>query len=470
MIRIAETITGRCRPHAVFNYLANFANIQAWDPTVLAARALSAGPSCRGMRFDLKMQFGLRCIPMSYHLVEMDPPRRLVFFGRGVSFRSLDVIDIEPAPTGFRLNYKVGIAFDPAAGSRLLEHLAAPVARINARRAMRRLETILGGDDGRLPKLTPLGGLADRLLLPGLMGFTRLGYLLGRRRWPLAPRPLAGQRVVLTGGTSGIGLAAARQLLALGADLTLVGRNPDKTAAVARRLRTLAPAADVDFEIADLSLLAAVHALARRLRQRHATIHILVNNAGALFNPRAETPEGLERTLATDLLSPYLLTRLLLPVLAATPGARVINVSSGGMYTQKIHPADLNYTRGAYDGATAYARAKRGLVILSEILAGELKARGIRVQAMHPGWVDTPGLQSSLPGFYRLVRPLLRTPPQGADTITWLAASPVAGRTSGLFWLDRKPRTTHVLPGTRESAAERQLFLKAIDKLVQPYL
>ena len=469
MIRIAETITGRCQPLAVFDYLADFANIQAWDPTVLAARALDAGPPRRGMRFGLKMQFGLRAIPMTYHLIEMDPPRRLVFFGRGASFRALDVIAIQPDQAGFRLDYTVGIVFDPPGVSRL-ESLVAPLVRANACRAIRRLQTILGGQDGRLPKLTPLTWLADRLVLPGLAGFTRLGYRLGHRRWPLAPQPMAGLRVILTGGTSGIGLAAARQLLALGADLTLVGRNPEKTAAVVKRLRQHAPGSDIDFDIADLSRLAAVRDLAKRLRARHAQIHVLINNAGALFARRLETPEGLERTLAIDLLSPYLLTRLMLPVLTATPGARVINVSSGGMYTQKIHPADLNYSQGVYDGATAYARAKRGLVILSEVWAADMEKRGVRIQAMHPGWVDTPGLQISLPGFYHQVRPLLRTPDQGADTITWLAASPVAGRTNGLFWLDRKPRATHVLPGTRESLAERRLFLEEIDRLVQPYL
>ncbi|MDJ0855232.1 MAG: SDR family NAD(P)-dependent oxidoreductase [Desulfobacterales bacterium] len=469
MIHIVETITGRCHPQNAFDFLADFTNIQAWDPTVLAARALDAGPLRRGMRFGLKIQFGLRCVPMTYHLVAMDPPRRLVFYGRGATFRALDVIAIEQAPAGFRLVYTVGIAFEPPVSSRL-EGWAAFLVRANARRAMRRLQTILGGDDDRLPKPTPLAGLADRLVIPGMAGFTRLGYRLGRRRWPLAPRPLTGRRILLTGGTSGIGLAAAHQFLTLGADLTLVGRDPDKTAAIVRGLRRQSPAAVVDFEIADLSRLAAVRDLARRLRQRGGPIHVLINNAGALFNRRDDTPEGFERTLATDLLSPYLLTRLLLPALAATPGARIVNVSSGGMYTQKIHPDDLNYNRGVYDGPTAYARAKRGLVILSEVWAADLRERHVAVHAMHPGWVDTPGLQSSLPGFYRLVRPLLRTPDEGADTITWLAASPVAGRTRGLFWLDRTPRTTHILPGTRETPAERRLFLNALDRLVAPYL
>jgi NAD(P)-dependent dehydrogenase (short-subunit alcohol dehydrogenase family) len=140
------------------------------------------------------------------------------------------------------------------------------------------------------------------------------------------------------------------------------------------------------------------------------------------------------------------------------------------MHTQKIQPHDLSFRRTAYDGPTAYARAKRGLVILTESWAKELAPQGIRVHAMHPGWVDTPGLQSSLPVFHRLLGPLLRTPDQGADTITWLAASPVANRTSGLFWLDRQPRSTHVLRDTRESPAERQALLDALERLVQPYL
>jgi NAD(P)-dependent dehydrogenase (short-subunit alcohol dehydrogenase family) len=468
MIHIFETICGHSSPRQAFDYLADFANIQAWDPTVLAARALTPGPLREGARFALRVQFGLRPVSMTYHLAAMTRPHRLVFFGRGASFRVLDDITIVPQGAGFRLEYRVAIAFDHAAGRRLAR-VFAPLMRMNARRAVGRLQTILGGEGQKLPRLDVATRLVDHSILPGLLGFTRLGYRLGHRRWPLAPRSLAGRRVVLTGGTSGIGLAAAAQLLAGGADLVLVGRDPDKTAAVARRLGDRAPGAAIDIEIADLSRLAAVHDLAQRLRARCERIHVLINNAGALYNRREETAEGFERTLATDLLSPCLLTRLLWPRLTAQPGARIINVSSGGMYTQKIRPEDLNFARGAYDGATAYARAKRGLVILSEVWAAALGDRA-SVQAMHPGWVDTPGLQSSLPAFYRQVRPLLRTPAQGADTITWLAASPVAGRTTGRFWRDRQPRATHVFPGTRETPAERRRFLEAIDRLVRPYV
>ena len=468
MIRVEETITGRCPPGEAFGFLAEFANVRAWDPTVLAARKLTPGPPQVGSRFELRLQMGARPVPMAYTLTEMHAPQRLVFQGQGQTFRARDEIVIEPAGSGFRLRYEVRIDVDHTSGRRR-RYLIEPLVRLNARRAVKRLQTILGGNDSRLPRLGPGTLIADRLIVPGLIAFTRLGYRMRHRRWPLPPQALTGRRVVLTGGTSGIGLAAAGQLLDSGARLVLVGRDPVKTEDVCRRLRNRVPGGDVDFEIADLGHLQEVSALGRRLRERYAEIHVLVNNAGALFDRREKTAEGFERTLATDLLSPCLLTRLLLPTLTKAPGGRVVNVSSGGMYTQKIRPDDLSYLHGAFDGAVAYARAKRGLVILSDVWAAELSGRQVSIQAMHPGWVDTPGLQSSLPAFYHRMRPWLRSPDQGADTITWLAASPVAGQTSGLFWLDRRPRAKHFRRATRETRAERERFLAEVDRMLRPF-
>ena len=90
---------------------------------------------------------------------------------------------------------------------------------------------------------------------------------------------------------------------------------------------------------------------------------------------------------------------------------------------------------------------------------------GVVVHAMHPGWADTPGVRSSLPTFYRLTRPLLRTPEQGADTIVWLAAAAEPGCSTGGFWHDRRRRPTHRLPWTRESAADREALWTACERL-----
>jgi NAD(P)-dependent dehydrogenase (short-subunit alcohol dehydrogenase family) len=276
---------------------------------------------------------------------------------------------------------------------------------------------------------------------------------------------LRGKTAIVTGATSGLGQAAARQLAELGGRVVLIGRNPDKAAAVQQEIIAATGNPDVTVEIADLSLLAEVRQLARRLLEQESRINILVNNAGVLLNERSVTAEGIETTLAINLLAPFLLTNLLLPRLKQSAPARIINVSSGGMYTSGIVVDDLQYQQGDYNGSMAYARTKRGLVILTELWAERLKDSGVVVHAMHPGWADTPGVESSLPLFHKLIKRLLRTPEEGADTITWLAASREAGKVSGYFWLDREPHITHVLPGTQESAEDRQRLWAALAQL-----
>ena len=135
----------------------------------------------------------------------------------------------------------------------------------------------------------------------------------------------------------------------------------------------------------------------------------------------------------------------------------MICVTSGGMYTQRVHLDDLQWEREPYDGTRAYARAKRIQVALVREWARRLAGSGVAVNAMHPGWADTPGLAEALPGFYNRMRPLLRTPAEGADTITWLAADPAAGETAGgRLYLDRRPRPFDRIPSTRLTAADRR--------------
>jgi dehydrogenase/reductase SDR family protein 12 len=457
MLNLKETIRVTCPPQEAFAYLADFANIQQWDASVLAARQITEGPPRVGTRFRLRLQFGGRPVPMDYCITELAAPHRLVLQGSGASFMAEDRITIEPAAEGTRIAYEADIGFTAPWG-KTIEALAGPLVRRGGRRAAQRLQRCLSGG-GPPPRLTLTTRMVDQAILPGVIGFTRLGYRLGRHRWPLAARPLDGRTVVLTGGTSGIGRATAFQLVRLGARLVLVGRSMNKTEAVARELR--GAGGEVVVEIADLALMADIRALARRIAERLPAVHVLINNAGALFTQREMTAEGIEKTLATDLLGPFLLTRALLPCLAAGRPSRIVNVSSGGMYTRGIDLDNLDSARGVYNGAEAYARAKRGLVMLTELWAEALAAMGISVHAMHPGWVDTPGLERSLTGFHQRMQPWLRTPGEGADTITWLAASSEAGRTSGLFWRDRLPRATHVFPGTKASPRDRrELFRK----------
>ena len=156
------------------------------------------------------------------------------------------------------------------------------------------------------------------------------------------------------------------------------------------------------------------------------------------------------------MLSPFLLTRALRPLLEASAPSRVIVVASGGMYTEPLDVDALDPEPATYDGTKAYARCKRAQVVLAEEWTRDLLDTGITVNAMHPGWADTPGLRTALPGFSRVVGPLLRTPEEGADTIVWLAAAPDAADLSGLFFLDRRARAKHRLRRTRRPDEARE--------------
>jgi dehydrogenase/reductase SDR family protein 12 len=460
MIRLDKTIVVACPTEQAFRYLADFRNIVQWDTSVRCAVQTTPGAPGVGTHYELVLELVGQRVPMSYTIAAHAPARRLVLEGRGRRFRVVDRIVVEPATQGARIHYQAAIRLE-GPWSRLQERALAPFVEQAGRRAMDRLANVLS-NRFEAPRLSAGTRLADYLLLPGLLEFTRWGYRRGRRRCPLGPRALAGKRLVLTGGTSGIGLAAAAQILRLGGDLVLVGRDSAKTMRIATELAAGRDEGRVETAIADLSLMGDVRALAQELLARYPRIDVLINNAGALYNTRQETVEGIERTLATDLLGPFLLTEHLLPRLAQSRPARVINVSSGGMYTQAIVPDDLAFARTPYNGAQAYARAKRGLVILTALWAETWGPRGVAVHAMHPGWVNTSGLREALPVFFRWLRPWLRTPSQGADTISWLAAAPEAAHTGGLFWLDRRPRTAHVFPGTRETSAMRGVFWQAL--------
>lgn len=305
--------------------------------------------------------------------------------------------------------------------------------------------------------------LMDRLIIPGAAGFTRFGYALRKRHWTDSGASMTGRTVVVTGATSGLGLSAAHSLASLGARVILVGRNGEKAEAARRAVIDESGNEQVAVQLANLSVMSEVRDLAGRLLDTEPKIHVLINNAAILPAERELTSEGLEQTFATDLLSPYLLTGLLLPRLQASAPARVINVLSGGMYLTGLEADDLENARGEFDGSRAYARAKRALMVLTEQWAEEWKDQGVVVNAMHPGWADTPGVEDSLPGFYRLMRPVLRTPEQGADTIVWLAASEAGAQQSGLFFLDREPHVTTVIPGTGGDVGQRRKLRAALD-------
>ena len=298
----------------------------------------------------------------------------------------------------------------------------------------------------------PAARLVDAMLEASVVGsFTRIGYKARRRlfHWtPLSSLRLDGKIAIVTGATSGLGRVTAELLARQGAKVCIVGRNAERTERARGEIEGAA-GIPVEADLADLSLLSETAAFAARFAVRHDRLDILILNAGALTHEYVVTAEGNETTLATHVLSQFLLTEALRPLLEASAQARVIIVASGGMYTQPLDVRGLDAAADSFDGTKAYARCKRAQVVLADQWTERLVDTGVTVNAMHPGWADTPGLRDALPGFRRILGPLVRTPPEGADTIVWLAAAPDAAGRSGLFFLDRRPRATHRLRRTR---------------------
>ena len=301
-------------------------------------------------------------------------------------------------------------------------------------------------------------GRLDRLIDWAVVpGYSSLGYRIRSRRFE-APdaEALEGRAVLITGASSGLGEAASELVAAAGADVHMLVRDAGRGEAARARVAGKTGSERIRVWTADVSSLASIRDLVPSLAAGVPALAGLVNNAGVLPPGRERTPEGFELAFATNVLGPFLLTALLLPQLRAGAPSRIVNVSSGGMYTAKLDADDLELDRRDYDGTATYAHTKRMEVILTELWQERLAGSGVTAHSMHPGWADTPGVQSSLPTFRRLLRPLLRDGRQGADTIAWLLAAPEPTEDPGRFWHDRQPRPTHRLGRTHETEAERE--------------
>jgi dehydrogenase/reductase SDR family member 12 len=309
-----------------------------------------------------------------------------------------------------------------------------------------------------------------------VLSFSRVGYEVRSRvaGWsPLGPDAGAGQRVLVTGANSGLGYATALGLLRSGARVAVLVRSDDKGRDTIERLgRDLGEdvRGRVTFDTADLLDLTSVRAFADRELASGQRLDVLVHNAGTAFPEREVTVDGFERTYQLHVLAPFLLTTLLLPSLAKSAPARVITVTSGGMYSQKLEVAKLE-SPGDYRQLTAYARAKRAQVTLTHEWSQRVHGHGIRHHVVHPGWALTPSVERELPRFRKLVGPLLRDPQEGADSIVWLALSDeVSG--DGQLWHDRHVRHQHKVPLTRpdEGEADRLWTRVCDDAGVEPAL
>ncbi|MDJ0710094.1 MAG: SDR family NAD(P)-dependent oxidoreductase [Woeseiaceae bacterium] len=459
VLTLDESIEVNRPLHEVFTYVSEFSRIEEWDPSVASAEKLTPGLPRIGTRFRVDMQAGFS---LQYEVIEIEENAGLLMTVNSRFFTACEEILFEEIDFGTRVRYIA--EFDFPGPLAVFNRLFPSVMERVGKRAMAGLKEALE-DKFEAPEASSFLAAADRLVLPGIWRFTKLGYRTARKRWKAVSAYQGERHAVITGATSGIGAAAAWMLAELGTRLTLVARNEDKAKALVAELISQTGNSDIGYEIADLSIMSDVHALCDRLEAAGEPIDMLINNAGALFNPRQQTSEGFEMSFALLLLSPSILTERLYPLLKQSKSPRVVNVLSGGMYTQQIDVDDLQSRDGEYSGSVAYAKAKRGLMILTEEWAERWLDDGIVVNAMHPGWVDTPGVEDALPGFYKVTKRFLRTPEEGADTAVWLASSSEAGKVSGKFWLDREQHPSHLSDRTRETAEERARLLQTLAEL-----
>lgn len=262
---------------------------------------------------------------------------------------------------------------------------------------------------------------------------------------------------MVTGATSGIGKVTARELAKQGAVVVIVGRSGQRAEATAAEIRA-AGGEQVEIMLADLTSLDSIRTLAQDFRAKYTRLDVLVNNAGAVFTSRQLSPDGLEMTFALNHISYFLLTYLLRDVLTATPGARVVNVSSDAHYGGKINFDDLQTARG-YSGFGVYANTKLMNVLFTYELARQLEGSGVTANALHPGLVATNFSRNNgwlMNLFWSMISPFALSVEQGAQTSLYLASSPEVEGVSGQYFDKRAPKRSSADSYNRET--QRRLW------------
>jgi NAD(P)-dependent dehydrogenase (short-subunit alcohol dehydrogenase family) len=272
---------------------------------------------------------------------------------------------------------------------------------------------------------------------------------------------MTGRVCLVTGATNGIGQATAQALAERGATVLVAGRNAEKVQATVEATRQKSGNPAVEGLTADLSAMAEVRRLADEVRARWGRLHVLVNNAGAVFAERQESAEGIEMTWALNHLSYFLLTNRLLDALRAggEPGrsARIVNVSSGAHWRGRLNFDDLESRKG-YFSYSAYGQSKLANILFTRALARRLTGSGVTANAMHPGLVHTGFGSNNRQWFWRLVyffvNRLALTPAQGAETAVYLATAPEVEGVTGQYFVKCRPAATSAA-AQDEAAAER---------------
>jgi len=306
--------------------------------------------------------------------------------------------------------------------------------------------------------------------LKGLYFFTRfaysfsaLGYRQRRLLWKGASGDFRDQHWLVSGASGGIGRAIASGAADGGAEVLALARSADKLAELESSIDKSILSRPVD-----LSLTTNIESFLDELAASNGNtpIDVLVNNVGVLLNAHQLTEEGRELSFATNLLNHYVLTNGLIARGLLADDAVIINMSSGGMYNVPLQIDRLNELSAKhYDGIQAYAYQKRAQVVLNAWWRQRHADRDWCFYVMHPGWVDTEGVKTSLPGFRALFQHVLRDAAAGADTALWLAATRPSQKNDGSIWFDRAEHSAHLGRSTRRDADDADTLVEFLNSL-----
>lgn len=282
-----------------------------------------------------------------------------------------------------------------------------------------------------------------------LWSFDLSGYLRHEKNFDESIIFSEGKRALITGGTSGIGKAAAQEMSKQGVAVTVTGRNLNK----GNELEKSSPL--IHFKSLDMTSWSEFTAFVDSIEP----LDYLVLNAGSMPEIFGTNAQGIELQFASQFFGHYILAKKLSLAGKLNPGGRIVWVTSGGMYLKAL---DLNtiFRNPKYDKVDQYANVKRAQVTLLPFFKEEFREQ--MVIAMHPGWAATPGVDEALPGFSKIMKGRLRSPLQGADTILW-ALSTKRKIESGALYFDREKVTSHKFWFTRKSeklSGELQNLLK----------
>jgi NAD(P)-dependent dehydrogenase (short-subunit alcohol dehydrogenase family) len=272
---------------------------------------------------------------------------------------------------------------------------------------------------------------------------------------------MQGKVVVITGGTSGIGELAAQRLAGMGARIVLVARDKTRGEAALTRLRGGDTSVTHSIHYGDLSRISEMIRLAAEIAAAEPRIDVLINNAGAMFGSRRQTPDNLELTFATNHMAYFVLTLGLRERMFASPPARVVNTASDAHRGRKLDFDDLQSTR-RFSGFKVYGRSKLCNILFTRELSRRWSGKGVTVNCLHPGFVATrfgDGSGGFLSWGVRLARIFAISPAKGAETIVYLASSPdVVGVTGEYFHQCRPAAPTRE---ARDDAAAERLWMES---------